>query len=151
MLSRVLLFVRLPILLLVIYTIARFSLGVAGVPYAPRGNAMFSVVGLMLISSFYFGALSAKNGQFSWSGTILVGIVVCFTAEVLVFLATWISYVANRDTYFTHWDALNVPPGTTVPFGKAMMARTAGLIFGPILGILSASLGRIFSGLAPKT
>jgi hypothetical protein len=75
MLFRVLKFVRLPILLLVIFTIARFSLGVAGVPYSPRGNAMFSIVGLMLVSSFYFGALSAQIGKFSWSGTILVGVI----------------------------------------------------------------------------
>jgi hypothetical protein len=151
MLSKVLLFVRLPVFLLVIYTIARFSLGIAGVPYAPRGNAMFSIVGLMLVSSFYFGALSATVGKFTWSGTILVGIVVCSAAEVLVFLATLISYLGNLNTYFIHWDALNVPPGTSVPIGKAMMARTAGLIFGPILGILSASLGRVLSRLAPRS
>jgi hypothetical protein len=150
MFFRVLKFVRLPILLLAIFTIARFSLGVAGVPYAPRGNAMFSIVGLMLVSSFYFGALSAQIGKFTWSGTILVGIIVCFTAEALVLLATWISYAGNLNTYFIHWDALNVPPGTSVPFGNAMMARTRGLIAGPVLGIMSASLGRVLYKLAPR-
>ena len=149
MLVRVFRFVRLPILLLVIFTIARFILGVAGVPYAPRGNAMFSVVDLMLVSSFYFCALSIEVGKFSWSGTILVGIVVCLTAETLVLLATLISYLGNLNTYFIHWDALNVSPGTSVPFGNAMMARTRGLIAGPVLGIITASLERVFLTLVP--
>jgi len=83
MLVRVINFVRLPLFLLVLYTIARFSLGLIGVPCAPRGNAMFSVVGVMLISSFYFGALSASIGEFKWSGTMLVGIVICFAGEFL--------------------------------------------------------------------
>ena len=68
MIARVLRFVRLPLLLLLIFAAARFSLGVAGVPYAPRGNAMFSIVGLTFISSFYFGALSRRVGGFgAWS------------------------------------------------------------------------------------
>jgi hypothetical protein len=52
--------VRLPWLLLLIWAIARFTLGLAGVPYAPRGNAVFSIVGLTFISCIYFGALSKK-------------------------------------------------------------------------------------------
>jgi hypothetical protein len=112
---------------------------------------MFSVVGLMLISSFYFGALSGSVGEFRWSGTILVGIVICFTGELLIMVATLISYLGNLETYFIHWDALNVPAGTSVPFGKAMMTRVGGLIAGPILGTIVACLGRAFRGLAPRS
>jgi hypothetical protein len=150
MLIRVIHFVRLPLFLIALYSIARFSLGLIGVPYAPRGNAMFSVVGVMLISSFYFGALSASIGEFKWGGTILIGIVICFAGELLILLATLISYLGNLDTYFIHWDALNVPAGTSVPFGKAIMSRVGGLIAGPILGTIVACLGRAFRGLAPR-
>lgn len=149
MLFRAFRFVRLPILLLVIFTVARFSLGVTGVLYAPRGNAMFSIVGHMLVSSFSFGALSVQVGKFSWSGTILVGIVVCFTAETLALFATLISYLGNVNTYFNHWDPLNVLPGTNVPFGNTMTARKRGLIAGPVLGIISASLRRALYRLVP--
>jgi hypothetical protein len=61
MVGRVLRFVRLPLLLVSIFAVARFLLGAAGVPYAPRGNAMFSIVGLTFVSSFYFGALSGAS------------------------------------------------------------------------------------------
>ena len=150
MIARVLRFIQLPILLLVIYTVARFSLGVAGVPYAPRGNAMFSVLGLALISSFYFGALSRRIGGFGWGGTLLTGYFIGLFAQILIFLATWISYAAGLETYFRHWDALNVPPGTVVPMATALKTRVGGLVVGPIIAIVPAVLGRLASALAPK-
>ena len=149
MIGRVVQFIRLPLLMLVVYAVARFSLGVAGVPYAPRGNAMFSVVGLTLISSIYFGALSRTVGGFKWGGTILIGICIGFFAEVLIFVATLLSYLTHLNTYFVHWDALNVPEGTVVPLARAMGARAGGLIAGPILGTVFAVIGRALSSLAP--
>jgi hypothetical protein len=151
MIGRVLRFVRLPLLLVLIYTIARFMLGASGVPYAPRGNAMFSIVGLTMISSCYFGALSRRIGGFGWGGTVLVGYSIGLWAQILIFLATWISYAAGIETsYFRHWDALNVPQGTVVPLGAAMMTRLGGIVVGPILAIVPAVIGRLLSGLAPE-
>jgi hypothetical protein len=150
MIGRVLHFVRLPLLLLTLFTIARFSLGVAGVPYAPRGNAMFSVLGLTIVSSVYFGALSGRVGGFGWSGAILIGVCIGFFAEVLIFLATLLSYVTHLNTYFVHWDALNVPEGTVVPMSRALASRAGGLIAGPIIGLVFALLGRALGALAPS-
>jgi len=152
MLNRVLRFVRLPLLMLVIYAIARFALGASGVPYAPRGNAMFSIAGLSVVSSVYFGALSRRIGGFSWGGTALVGYSIGLFAQILIFLATWLSYAAGIETsYFRHWDALNVPEGTVVPLGAAMMARAGGLVIGPILlATIPALIGRLLSALAPE-
>jgi hypothetical protein len=150
MIARVLRFIRLPLLLLLIFAIARFSLGIAGVPYAPRGNAMFSIVGLTIVSSVYFGALSRKIGGFGWVGTLLVGYLLGLFAQILIFTATWLSYALNIDaSYFRHWDALNVPPGTIVPMGRAMATRAGALVGGPLFTIVPAAIGRLLSGLAP--
>lgn len=150
MVARVLRFVRLPILLLVIFTVARFMVGANGVPYAPRGNAMFSIVGLAFVSSFYFGAMSKRVGGFNWGGTVLVGYTIGLCSQILIFLATWVSYAAGIETsYFRHWDALNVPEGTIVPMATAMMARVGGLVVGPIFAIVPAAIGRACSALAP--
>src|SRR5262249_61757260 len=73
MIGRVLPFVPLPLLLLAIFAVARFTLGAKGVPYAPRGNAMFSIVGLTFVSSFYFGALSRRVRGFGWGRALLPG------------------------------------------------------------------------------
>ena len=151
MIGRVLRFVRLPLLLLLIFAVARFTLGARGVPYAPRGNAMFSIVGLSFISCFYFGALSRRWGGFGWGGTALVGYSIGLWGQILIFTATWLSYAMGIETsYFRHWDALNVPEGTLVPMEAAMKARAGGLLIGPIFTTVAALIGRLVSALAPE-
>jgi len=152
MVGSVIRFVRLPLVLLVVWTIARFSLGLAGMPYAPRGNAMFSVLGLTIISCLYYGALSKRVGAFDWKGTLLVGITIGLFGQILIFLATLISYLGGLQTYFVHWDALNAPEGTVVPMARGMMTRLGGLVFGTILlPVISVFVGRALSRLAPAT
>lgn len=149
--ARLIGFIRLPMVLILIYAAARFSLGLSGVPYAPRGNAMFSVLGAAVISSFYYGALSRRVGNFGWGGTVLIGYAIGLWAQILIFTATLISYLAGIETsYFRHWDALNVPEGTVVPMATALQTRVGGLVVGPIVAIVPAVVGRLLSGLAPK-
>ncbi len=151
MIGRVLRFVRLPLLLLLIYAAGRFLLGARGVPYAPRGNAIFSIVGLTFISSIYFGALSRSVGRLGWGGTALVGFSIGLWAQILIFTATWVSYAAGIETsYFRHWDALNVAEGTVVSMQRALQIRVGGLVFGPITALVAALIGRLLSGLAPS-
>jgi hypothetical protein len=150
MLARVLRFVRLPLLLITIFAVARFLLGASGFPYSPRGNAMFSIVGVTFISSIYFGALSRRVGRMGWGGTVLVGLVLGLYAQILIFMATWISLAAGIETsYFLHWDALNLPETATVTMPVALRIRTGALFFGSITGIVPALIGRVLSALAP--
>lgn len=154
MFSRVLRYVRLPLLLILIWAVMRFLMGpVFGAPYAPRGNAVFSVLGLAVVSGLYFGAMSNRVGRFPWKGTLLAGYLIGLWAQVLIFLATLVSYLAGAEatSYYTHWDSLNVPEGTAVPMAQAMTGRAVGLVFGPILPTVAALLGRlIFGRLAPR-
>ena len=142
MLSQVIRFVRLPLLLLLLFAVGRFSLGLARVPYFPRGTAIFSIVVLAFISSFYFG--------FGWGGALLCGTVIGFAAQILIFTATLVSYLGDFNTYFRHWDALNVPEGTVVSMARAMQARAGGLLIGPVFTTIAAALGRSLGGLAPE-
>lgn len=151
MIGRVLRFVRLPFLLLLIWAGMRFYLGASGVPYAPRGNAMFSIVGLTFISCLYFGALSRRVGGFGWGGTALIGFSIGLFAQVLIFTATWLSYAAGIETsYFRHWDALNVPPDTVVPMAAALKVRAGAIVVAPIVATVLACVGRLLSALAPE-
>jgi hypothetical protein len=151
MIGRVLRFVRLPLLLILIFAIARFTLGARGVPYAPRGNAMFSIVGVTFISCVYFGALSRRVGGFGWGGTALTGYTLGLWSQILIFTMTWLSYAMGiEDSYFRHWDALNVPAGTVVPMGQAMSTRAGALVVGPIFATVMACIGRALSALAPE-
>lgn len=152
MIAKVLRLIALPLVLLLIWTIARFSLGVSGMPYAPRGNAMFSVFGLTLISCIYYGALSKNLAGFGWGGTILTGYSLGLAAQILIFIATLVTYLMGVEgtSYFAHWDSLNVPEGTMLPLSKAMTARALGLVFGPIFPVVAAVIGRLLASLVPK-
>jgi hypothetical protein len=151
MIGRVLRYVRLPLLLLLIFAVARFALGANGVPYAPRGNAMFSIVGLSFVSAFYWGALSRRIGGFGWGGTALVGLVIGLWAQILIFTATYLSYAMGIETsYFRHWDALNVAEGTIVPMATAMKTRAGALVVGPLIVVVPALIGRLAAALAPE-
>ena len=155
MLSRVVRFVRLPLVLILVWAVLRFLLGVAfHVPYAPRGNAMFSVVGLTFISALYFGAMSGKVGNFGWLGAFLVGVVIGFWAQILIFTATVVSFAAHLSgSYFVHWDALNVTPeqAAGVTMGQILAIRGTGIVVGSIIAGIMALIGRaIFGALSPR-
>jgi len=166
MILRVLNFLKLPFVLITIYAVLRFIIGASGVPYAPRGNAMFSVLGVTLISCVYFGALSGKVGGFSWGGAALIGLSLGLFSQILIFLATFISYAGGFTTsYYIHWDALNLNPANfnvplvdalmdpgkvTEPMGKALVTRASGLVFNSISATIVALIGRALAGLAPR-
>jgi hypothetical protein len=166
MISRVLNYVKLPYLLITLYAALRFIIGVAGVPYSPRGNAMFSVVGITLISCVYFGALSEKIGGFSWGGAALVGLSLGLFSQIIISLATIISYVGGFETsYFIHWDALNTDPvklnipmaealtnpeKVTTSIGQVIWIRARGLVINSILCTVAALIGRALAALAPQ-
>jgi hypothetical protein len=151
MIGRVLRYVRLPLLLLLIFAVARFALGANGMPYAPRGNAMFSIVVLSFVSAFYWGAMSRKIGGFGWGGTALVGLVIGLWAQILIFTATYLSYAMGIETsYFRHWDALNAAEGTIVPMATAMKTRAGALVVGPFFVMVPALIGRLAAALAPE-
>ena len=144
MFLNVLRFVRLPLVLLLIFAIARFWLGASGYPYAPRGNAMFSLVGLTLVSCVYYGAMSKKIGGFGWLGTILIGVVIMEWTQVLVWTATLVSLKGGfTNSYFIHWDALNIKEGEVKTFAEIMTARTLALVFAPISAIVAVVIGRL--------
>ncbi|KAA3613993.1 MAG: hypothetical protein DWQ05_17120 [Calditrichaeota bacterium] len=151
MFGKVFNFVKLPFLLIIIWALLRFSLGVFfGVPYAPRGNAMFSLVGLTLISSIYFGALSKTVAGFDWKGTLMTGVLIGFGAQSLIFVLSIISLAAGlENSYFIHWDAINTQAGETVTMGALVSLRFVGIIINCIIAAIAAALGRALSGLAP--
>ncbi|MEK7728341.1 MAG: hypothetical protein AAB354_07985 [candidate division KSB1 bacterium] len=148
MLSSVIRFVRLPLVMLAIWAVGRFAMGLFGVPYGPRPNATFSVVVLTLITSIYYGALSNRIGGFDWKGTALVGASIGVVGQLLIIVFTLVSLIGGLETYFVNWDAINLPEGTAVTVSTAVTARATGFFVNVILATLEACVGRLlFSGL----
>jgi hypothetical protein len=140
----------MPLVLILIWGVFRFMLGAYDYPYAPRGNAMFSMVGLTLISCLYFGALSRSVGAFKWWETLVMGATMGVYVQVLILLATALSLqLGLENSYFLHWDALNVPEGTRLTASEVMTRRVPAVIAGAVLPAILALIGRLFACLVP--
>lgn len=150
MLSTVLRYLRLPFVLLTIWALGRFVIGFYA-EFSPRTNATFSVVVMTLITSLYFGAMSKSVGGLDWKGTALAGAAIGVWAQLLIIVFTVVSMAGGFNSYYVHWDALNVPEGTEITWGLAVGARGPGLVVNAIISTLEACVGRLlFSSFAPK-
>ncbi len=151
MLSKVIRFVRLGLLVLFVFAVGRLILGLAGVAYAPRGNAIFSVVMQTIVTSLYFGALSKRVGGFSWSGTILTGATIGVWAQILVFTLTVVSFAAGlENSFYLTRDALGIQPPATIEWVPLLISRAVGFVVNTIIAIVFASIGRLLAPLAPS-
>ncbi|MFQ5791003.1 MAG: hypothetical protein ACE5JI_11080, partial [Acidobacteriota bacterium] len=137
-------FARLPILLLVIFLVARLILGATGVPYE-RGTWFFSMVVLTTFAAFFFGAFSRRLGGYNWKQAMLLGVTIAFSAQVMILLATLGSYVAGADTYFNHPTALNQegPVGIGQAFGIRLFGLVVNSILSAIWGLLGWTAGKL--------
>jgi hypothetical protein len=141
-------FSRLPILLLVIFMIARFILGASGVPYE-QGTWLFSMVTLTFFAAFFYGAFSRRLRGYKWYQGMLLGVTIAIVAQILILLATLASYLVGAETYFNHPTALNVEEA--VGLGQALVSRVFGLIANSISAGICGCLGWLGGKLIPET
>lgn len=140
-------FARLPILLLVLFLVARFILGARGVPYE-RGTWFFSMVVLTYFAAFFFGAFSRRLKGYRWSQAMALGATIAVAAQVLILLATTFSYLVGAETYFNHPMALNQEG--PVGLGQALGIRLFGLVVNTLIASVLALLGWTGGKLLPK-
>ncbi len=130
-------FAKLPILLLVLFMIARLILGATGVPY--QSGTIVSMVSLAWVSAFFFGAFSRRLRGYSLKQAALLGLTIALCGQVLIFAATLVSYLVGAETYFNHPTALNQTEA--VAMGPAVLARVGGLVANSIIGSIWGLLG----------
>src|SRR5689334_1384300 len=150
MIGKVFKLIRLPMLLISIFTVLRFIISARGAEYTPRNNAATSALMLTIICCIIFGALSAKVNGIGWGGTILVGVFLGFYLESLVFIATTASYIFHLNTFFNNCDNLvGTSTCAPIPMSQALTIRAVGLIAGCIPNTIMALIGRLLNRLIP--
>src|SRR5439155_8930911 len=105
-----LLFVRLPILLLVIMFIGRLMLGAAlGVNKSTYdlSNRLFSMVIFQVLVGLLWGAVGRRYRGYTLGGSVTAVLLVVVVSQILIFAGTALSYMAHADTLFTFPEALN--------------------------------------------
>ena len=147
-----LLFVRLPILLFVIFFIGRLALGAAmGISKESYdiSNRLFSMVILEVHVGLLWGAVGRRYQGYGVGGSITAVVLAVLVSQILIFAGTAFSYIAGVNTFFNYPEALNQQ--TAVAFGAAMGARTVTLIANCIIGAVCGAIGWALGGLLPKS
>lgn len=138
---------RLYLVLLVVVTVGRFLM--FKVPY-DKGHHYFSIVILTLFASIFYGAFVRRWLGYSIGRAALTTFGFGVASQIVIFVATALSYALGLDTYFTHPRALNQETMAAVPFGRAMGIRVFGLVVNPLNAALAGALGWALGMLLPS-
>ena len=138
---------RMYFVLLAIFAVARFAQGAMGVPYE-KAHHVFSIFILTVLSSVFYAAFCRRWRGFRLKQAVTLGAIFGFAAQVVIFLATVVSYALGLDTFFSHMTALNQTE--PVGFGRALAIRAPGLIVFPIVNAIAATIGYALGGMLPE-
>jgi|SRR5215471_2811244 len=144
-------FVRLPILLFVIFFVGRLALGAAlGVSKTSYdlSNRLFSMVILQVHVGLLWGAVGRRYRGYGIGGSAAAIVLAVAVSQLLIFAGTAFSYLGGLNTFFNYGEALN-QPGVVVPFGAAMVARTLTFIGNCLIGGIVGAIGWALGGLIP--
>jgi hypothetical protein len=144
-------FVRLPILLFVIFFIGRLVLGAAmGISKESYdvSNRLFSMVILEVHVGLLWGAVGRRYRGYGIGGSITAVVLAVLVSQILIFAGTAVSYIAGVNTFFNFPEALNQQ--AAIGFGAAMAARTITLVANCIIGGVAGAIGWALGGLVPK-
>ena len=137
---------RLYLVLLAIFAAARFAQGAMGVEYA-KAHHVFSIVMLTLMASIFYAAFCRRWRGFGVLRAMGLGLTFGLMAELVIFLATMISYALGLDTFFNNPTALN--QAAAVPLAQAVVIRARGLVTLPVVTAVMGAIGWALGGLLP--
>src|SRR5437762_5974500 len=143
-------FIRLPILLFVIFFVGRLALGAAmGVNQTSYdlSNRLFSMVILEVHVGLLWGAAGRRYRGYGIGGSVTAVVLAVIVSQVLIFAGTAFSYIAGIDTFFNFPEALNQQ--SPIGFGAAMISRSMTFIANCVIGVIAGAIGWALGGLVP--
>ena len=135
------------LVLLAIFAIGRWVMGVRGIDYT-KGHHVFSLVTLTLIGAGFYAAFARRWLGYPIMRSVGLGMTLGFCAQLVILVLTAVSYLLGMDTYFNHPTALNQEG--RIAFGVAMAGRTGGLVVNVFLAGIAAALGWFLGGVLPE-
>jgi hypothetical protein len=134
-------------ILLAIVTVGRWLQGTFGVPYA-KGHHVFSIVILTIFSTIYYGAFVRRWRGYRLFQAMLLGLTLGLASQIVILLATVVSYALGLQTYFNNPRALNVEEA--IGFGRALGIRFGGLLGNSVFAAIGGGLGWVLGGALPE-
>ena len=134
------------LVLLGVFAVGRWTMGLRGVPYA-NGHHVFSLVTMTALACIFYGAFTRRWLGYRILRSAGLGMTLGFCAQLAILVLTAVSYMLGMDTYFNHPTALNAEG--PVAFGAAMGGRLGGLVANTLFAGISAAIGWFFGGVLP--
>ena len=134
------------LVLILIFAIGRWTIGMRGVDYS-KGHHIFSLVTLTLLGSIFYAAFARRWLGYPIMRSFGLGMTLGLSAQLVIVIATALSYMLGMNTYFNHPTALNAEG--PLAFGPAMGRRMGGLVGNTVFAGIAAALGWFFGGALP--
>ena len=139
-------FIRVPLLLVVIFFAGKLVMGASGASYE-MGNRVFSMVILQSHLALLWPAVGRCYRAYRLKDAVVAVVMIVFVSQILILLATAGSYLAGAATHFNYPEALGSQ--TPLEFVPAMYIRLGGLVANCIFGGILASIGWVLGGVMP--
>ena len=141
---------RVYLVLLALLTIGRFVLGnVSGVPFE-KGSDKMSIVIVTIVSSILYAAFARGFLGYRMWDAVKLAMFLALCSQVVILLATVLSYLAGIRSYFNHPTALSGQPADAViTLGQALGIRLGGLVVNTLLNGIVGAIGWALGGLFP--
>ena len=145
-------FIRLPILLFVLFFVGRLALGAgmgANKTSYDLANRLFSMVILEVHVGLLWGAVGRRYRGYRIGGSVTAVVLAVIVSQILIFAGTAVSYMAGINTFFNFPEALNQQ--SPIGFGAAMIARSITFIANCVIGAIAGAIGWALGSLVPTT
>jgi len=136
------------LVLLALFAVGRWSMGLGGVDYT-KGHHVFSLVTLTVMGCLFYAAFARRWLGYPIMRAVGLGMTLGFCAQFVILVLTFVSYMLGMNTYFNHPTALNAEG--PVAFGPAMGGRVGGLVANTLFAGIAAALGWVFGGALPDS
>jgi hypothetical protein len=117
------------------------------VPYE-RGRDWFSIVILTTISCLYYAAFLRRWRGYKIFPVVGLAMTFAFVSQVVILLATVLSYSLGIDTYFNHPTALQATERLSL--ADALVVRLQGLFGNTLSSGIIGGLGWALGGFLPE-
>ena len=138
---------RLYLAVLGIFAVGRWLMGVKGVPYE-RGHHVFSIVIMTTLACFFYVAFTRRWRGYKVLRAMVLAVTMGFASQLVILLATVLSYALGMNTYFNHPTALNA--NHALPLGEALAGRLMGLLANSLMSGIVGAFGWALGGLLPE-
>jgi hypothetical protein len=143
---------RLYFVILAIVAGGRWVMSFQGVPYA-KGTDKLSIVIVTLLSAIFYGAFCRRWRGLKILQAVMLGATLGFSAQIVVFVSTVLSYLLGLQTYYNNPIAIvgDTNAVAAVPLSSALAYRGFGLVVNTILNGIAGALGWAMGALLPES